>query len=105
MRKAKDSVATSGNNQAHLVLILSLGASLMLAAYPALADTVTTPRNVEFYVATGEDKSGEKAGAGGTDIHYKNDDYLVTSTAPHARNDEDRVYFITTAGGLGVEGC
>src|SRR3546814_17547603 len=89
MRKAKDSVATSGNNQAHLVLILSLGASLMLAAYPALADTVTTPRNVEFYAANGEDKSGEKDGAGGTDINYTNDDYFVISTAK--RSEERRV--------------
>ncbi|AEC20803.1 autotransporter [Pusillimonas sp. T7-7] len=103
MRKAKDSVATSGNNQAHLVLILSLGASLMLAAYPALADTVTTPRNVEFYAANGEDKSGEKDGAGGTDINYTNDDYFVISTATTAPTDEDSVYFLTTVGGLGVD--
>ncbi|WP_353151899.1 autotransporter outer membrane beta-barrel domain-containing protein [Pollutimonas bauzanensis] len=103
MRKAKDSVAIFGNNPAHLGLILSLGASLMLAAYPTLADTVTTPRNLEFYAANGKDKSGEKDGAAGTGINYTNYDDFVISTTTTAPTDEDSVYFLTTVGGLGVD--
>src|SRR5690606_1492334 len=102
-KKVKHPVATGSRNKTHLALMLSLGASLMLAAYPALADTVTTPLNIESYGDNGVDESGEKNGAAGDDINYVNEDAFVVANTTTPPGGENSVLYLTTVGGQGVD--